>query len=711
MTTTTAAVFTLDVFSEPDGELLTSWPTFTATPVLAITPTTPACIPVTVIQPAAIATGGLLRRDDVASGGTKAVKPYATRDGTTVVILIRDNYLDMQTALPTITQAAPAAMLSAVPSGMYATVTQYTSLVQTTDSHGHSTSYSVVVVKSTTVSGTPDATVGANATPASTWTPTPLAPYERVVNPPFRQGTYFAALYLAPVLAVLVKIGFEAISASNKMMEPFERLHCEAGSNAERSLFSQYLESSVSFDAFKWAGIERSLPLWTILMYGFTTIAAPLASSAMSVRPMDTCFINEAWRKCDPSWIVNMDLIRVLEVIIVICMALTCLQLYCSWFYHAGVPSNPTSIASMAVLLNYEPLIQTLRRVEGNASEEELLEALKPYQYWLTTHSQSPEETRYGLVARQNVSELGAELVSTGLVGNLKAKAKEGAENLKGLLPVKKGKGHLMEFVHVFAILVLLSLLTTYRADLSNNAFNVFFTSDSYGPKFIMVVLGSLTDSFWKDLEREVRIVEPYRRMSYGNARPEATILRTLNGSCWTKTHKCFEDLFRYPHMWFQALIGFTACLSDVNIIALSGVLMSDSQTEVAYQFSSITALCITSYMLVVAAITMLWWKKTPVVSSMPRKPETVAVVLSYLCSSRMVRDIAAARMEHMSSAERDAIIIASGRRYKFGLVISEEDERERWCVDYDDTTSESTERNVDRDDEKNPYVMKVQYI
>ncbi|KAJ9664012.1 hypothetical protein H2198_000515 [Neophaeococcomyces mojaviensis] len=704
VTMTTAAVFTLDVFSEANGALLTSWPTFTATPVLAVTPTTPACIPVTVIQPAAIATGGLLRRDAAVSGGTNAVKPYVERDSTTVVVRIRDNYLDMATNLPTITKSAPQAMLDTVPSSMYTKMTQITSVVQTTDSHGRSTSYSVVVVQPTTVSGTPEATAGGTsaASPTSTWKPTPLAIYERIVDAPFTTASYVGALYMAPILAVVIKILFEAIVASNKMMEPFERLHCAEGSNAEESLFSQYLASSFSFDAFKWAGWERSLPLWTILMYILITVAAPLASASMSVRPMDSCFISDEWRKCDPVWIVNLNFIRVLEVLLVTCIALTCLQLYCSWHYHAGVPSNPTSIVSLAVMLNYDPLVQDLQSVDCNANEEQLSTILKPYHYWLTNHNPSREETRYGLVHLPNAAP--PEPPANTLIERFNATVSAWTERLTHSSLPRHTQVLMTDLVHTITMLLLLALLTTYRSDLADNAFNRFFASNTFAPKMVMVILGSLIDIQWKNFEREVRILEPYRRLSHGNARPEVTLLTTLNGTCWSNAPKCFKGLFRYPHMWFEAVIGATAILSDVNIIALSGVLMSDSQTKAAYEFSSITALYITSYMLFIMAIAMLWWRRTHTISRMPRNPDTVGVVLSYLCASRMAKDLADARMEHMSARERDQIIIASGKRYRFGITVCE-DGRERWSVDYDDGHVAGEEAIA----EKNPYTA-VQY-
>lgn len=101
--------------------------------------------------------------------------------------------------------------------------------------------------------------------------------------------------------------------------------------------------------------------------------------------------------------------------------------------------------------------------------------------------------------------------------------------------------------------------------------------------------------------------------------------------------------------MWFEAVVGVTAILSDINIVAVSGVLMTYSQTRVAYQWSSITALTITGTMFSVLLIVVFWWRRTEAISMMLRAPETVGVVLSYLCISRMAVDFASMGMENLA--------------------------------------------------------------
>ena len=63
----------------------------------------------------------------------------------------------------------------------------------------------------------------------------------------------------------------------------------------------------------------------------------------------------------------------------------------------------------------------------------------------------------------------------------------------------------------------------------------------------------------------------------------------------------------------------------------------------------------------------------------MPRKPDNVAAVLTYVCQSRMVEDFEG--VETLSVRERDRRIRDLGKRYGYG-VRKGEDGEERWTID-----------------------------
>lgn len=730
VSTTLAATFTLDVF--PGGS--TSYPTLTSTPPLAIEPTTPACIPATIIRPT-----GLVKREDGQS--VIGVKPYVSRDSTTVTVGIRDNYLLMTSNIPTITQGLPTitgGADSAHVSNAVVGLTTMTMEIQSIGDNGVRATQSVVVVRPDTgtinsgdnaalidyssggsrvISGSdsnslgldPDSGSGSNSgsdgndsgSGGSDETTedsklAKLSGTERIVNLPFTMGSYVAALYLPALMAVVIKILFETMVASIKMMEPFERLHRAQGATAEDSVCSQYLSSSLSADVFHSIWHGRSIPLWTLIIYISIAVGAPLAAASMTVRPMDECIKDGAKRLCDPAWIVDLNFIRIMEALLVLCLVLTIVLAWDSWYYNAGVPTNPSSISAMAVLLNYEPLRHDLQTIEPDASEEETFKALEDYHFWLTPHNPSRTQMRYGIVhspERDGSNEPAA--ARTGFLGKMFVNLET---RYKALVPGvhPQHMNRVGDYVHIFITAALFVLLIVYRADTKTDAFNRFFASNKIWPKLIILSLAAIIDMQWKNLEREVRITEPYRRLYYGNARPENTILCDLNGTCWSNAPVLFTRLFKYKHMWFEFLVGITAVLSDVNIIAISGVLMTAATTEDAYAFSSLTALTVMSWMSTVLLVTVFWWRRTAPVRDMPRVPETIAVVLSYICTSRMAADFAAMGMENLTQRERDEVIIAKNRRYRFAKMMGE-DGKERWCVDYDESADGGDGRE-DRD-------------
>jgi hypothetical protein len=244
--------------------------------------------------------------------------------------------------------------------------------------------------------------------------------------------------------------------------------------------------------------------------------------------------------------------------------------------------------------------------------------------------------------------------------------------------------------------------LTTYCADHRNDSFNRFFADpNKFLPKFLLMCLSTLMDMQWKNLEREIRIIDPYRRLGYGNARPENTILCALNGTCWSNMPGSLRRFFKYDHMWFETTIGLCAILSDINIIAVSGVLFTVAQTETAYYWSNITALVCMSILTITLAVTMIWWRRNTTVAAMPRMPETISAVLSYICTSRMAADFAAWGMENLPEHERDELIVGKGRRYRFAKLLGE-DGLVRWTVDYDEDVvmhEVEEDRELEKDD------------
>jgi len=206
----------------------------------------------------------------------------------------------------------------------------------------------------------------------------------------------------------------------------------------------------------------------------------------------------------------------------------------------------------------------------------------------------------------------------------------------------------------------------------------------------LLVGLATIADIQMKHLERVVRVSEPFRRMSLRNARAETTILVPLNGTCWSNLPRCLYLLARYEfsqgRMWWQCVVSIVAALSDFNIIAVAGVLWNEGQTTTAYNISVFGSVALTGCILITGLVALFWWMRVRVFRQMPRQPDTIGTMFSYLCASEFVKNWVSnpdMRMELLDSSGRDAVIKRMNRRFWFGRTIGT-DEKERWCIDYD---------------------------
>lgn len=239
--------------------------------------------------------------------------------------------------------------------------------------------------------------------------------------------------------------------------------------------------------------------------------------------------------------------------------------------------------------------------------------------------------------------------------------------------------------IYLFTHLAFYALLIAYFTDYHQDVFNNYFSSQSVLSKFIFVGLATLCGIQIKDLERVIRTTEPYRRLYLGNAPPETTVLLQLHGTCWSNLFQCLGCLLRYPNsgMAWQTIVSVIACLSDFNIIAVAGVLFTDAQTTNSFRICSWISLGITGCMLITVSTTIIWWRRQTIVKEMPRRPETIAAVTSYLCGSRVVWDVLCGQYDSGSLGSK--LAAGAGHRYKFEKTASLVDERTRWCIEVND--------------------------
>lgn len=584
----------------------------------------------------------------------------------------------------------PPAMTGSVKEN-YATESTY--IVTTTDKSGKTTSYYVVVVASSdpapleavttsfetngigTAAPSPSSQMTltiSSAAPATTASSTesknPFTQSELKLEGPFTKIDYFNAMYLGPFVAVFLKVLYDSIYAATKLMEPFYQLAKPGGAIPADSLVSDYLSTGLSWDAFRSMLRGRWMIILSTIMYLLIGLLPALAAESMTVKAQAYCATElSPHQKCDPAWVLTSLTMRFLEGVLGVLALLFMVVIIYNRRRKSGVFSNPSSIASMSALLSHRGVIEDLQRIDPEADLDTIARALSGNHYALGYHVTSSGLVRYGIIKfSPSLSPRFSQSSEYSALSNPANKS----------LPSKQRSNfwdRLIDFVFILAIFALLGVVLAYYLDGKSDPFNNFFNSDTFGPRFTLTISATLLDTQWKRLEREVRIMAPYRRMKKRWAKPDNTILLPMNGTPLTSL-----PIALWHGYLFHALVAFVAILSDVNIIAVAGIPYSEAQIRPMLLASCYTSFGILGLMVVTMIGILLWRLDNP---RMPRPPDTVASVCAYLCASRILEDFQ--RMEKVGAELRDATVKESARRYWFGQGIGL-DGKTRWMLDHE---------------------------
>ncbi|KAI9809373.1 MAG: hypothetical protein M1827_006885 [Pycnora praestabilis] len=494
----------------------------------------------------------------------------------------------------------------------------------------------------------------------------------------FPMYQYFAGAYLPVVLAVLYRIVWNAIYATIKIIEPFIQLSKPDGALAKDALNMYYLSSNLTpypilaFFRGHWA------ILCTSIVYVIVGLMASVASETLSVDTRYNCSqeTGQSVNRCFPRVSVDKAAARTLEALLAFAAAVIVFLIIREWRIRSGVYADPSRLVTIASLLNHKEVVEDFRKIDYDASNDKLHDQLNAKRYRLT-HYRSPTGTsRYGLIPCITKSSQQSSRSRRSWLGKYTpvpnpTTTDETEKSLTSKFEWSNLFLPLRDIVFGTALVGVLCLVVAYYKIGGNNDFNDFMNSQGFGPRFILTLMGSLIDSQWKRIEREVRTISPYRAMSLHPCPPSSTILLST-------THTPLTTIFASLRSgyYFSAFIAAIAILSEVLVIALAGVPFSSGQIWTAFLVSSYLSMVILSLM-IIALVSLFFWRRQP--TGLPRMPNTVAAVMSYVCASYMLQDFE--ELEGLSGKEIDQRIRGMGETYGYGQFVGE-DWVTRWAVD-----------------------------
>lgn len=466
---------------------------------------------------------------------------------------------------------------------------------------------------------------------------------------PFLQVDYFTGVYLCIIITVLFKTLWGIVLASTKMIEPFYQLHKSAGASAKESLLSGYLASGLSLESFKNIFRQHWVMTLTTAVYVVATASMAVASETMTIRSGNNCTTPDDPIHCDLQWVIDVKIVRALEGLMGLVACMILLRIIFSWNRTSGVYSYPCTIASMAALLSNPAITDSFLRIDPEARSKDIAKSLSTNHYALRQFETSRGNVRYGLTqiaAPQTSHWWQSSSSQSAPAPNTEKRSKSG--RVRSILEA------LLHALFLAIHLVLLGIFLFYR--LSHNP-TLFINKTHFGPRFLLTITTTLLSIQWARLEREVRIMTPYRRLSKPNAKSQHLIDMSLHGVPLTT----FFYALWYGN-FYHAYVALTEILSNFLIIAVVGIPYNFGIIQDVSLFSSTACLGLVGFM-TIAAASIFWWRWTN--PSLPRKPDTLANVMMMLCASKMLELFDGLGQNPAQS--RDLEIRTAGRQYRFG--------------------------------------------
>jgi Protein of unknown function (DUF3433) len=131
-----------------------------------------------------------------------------------------------------------------------------------------------------------------------------------------------------------------------------------------------------------------------------------------------------------------------------------------------------------------------------------------------------------------------------------------------------------------------------------------------------------------------------------------------------------------YRRHFFASFVAFITFLSIFIPTTLSGIPFSPNQIDDELYICAYSSMIVLAIMALTIVALVIWRFKLPY---LPRRPDSVAAIMSYICASRMVEDFEGS--ECLSTGMMQKRVEGLKKRYHYGSLIGVDGAR-RWAVD-----------------------------
>ena len=190
---------------------------------------------------------------------------------------------------------------------------------------------------------------------------------------------------------------------------------------------------------------------------------------------------------------------------------------------------------------------------------------------------------------------------------------------------------------------------------------------------WLPILLATLLKLIFNTFEADVRLMEPYYRLSLGHAKPEHSLTLDYQASIYGIMP--FQAL-RNRH-WLVMLVGLSSVALDVFTVTVGSFsvnsvefLAADAsaqdasnqdETYVSFYVSLVLSVTILAFVLITTAL-VYWRRRHPF---LPREPSTIAANLAFIYSSNMLTDFI--DTEKLTNKQMEMRLKGLGKTYALG--------------------------------------------
>ena len=447
---------------------------------------------------------------------------------------------------------------------------------------------------------------------------------------------FFCWKYLPTLIFVSYGVFWQIMDFDIRRLEPFYQLSKPNGSTAEGSLNLDYLTMWSFFVPWKAFRYKQ----WAVLCSSIGTLLA--TSLSASLQNPSVAFVGNP--KCEPTCPEGQDryFVRIQPVwsrflsASLLLTAMMGILLFIQLRRKSGLLSDPKGIAGIASMATKSHILNDFQGLDS-ADEHAIHKRLQHRRYVLYKSSIWQGEYIQHSVSIQDPHKI---------------------RNPHPMMLRMKSGWLFIGFLTVTLFTIPIVNFTPARV-IPNSA------------PWLPVLVATCIKMLWSTLDYDVRMLEPFKILSQGSAKPNTLTLDYRGTPYGMLPIKAFLD-----RHYLVSLVGFGSILSDVLTVTVSAfsvngegflagknseTLSNTDETFKSFWGSVILSILIVSILIFSACIIYLRRGRP----FLPRQPSTIASILAFIFASNMLFDFV--DTEHSTGREVEKMLEQKGKKYGLG--------------------------------------------